>query len=498
MPAEIAMPQQTDTMTEGTVVKWLKKEGDKVTMGETIAEIETDKAVMEMAGSADGTLAVIVAREGDKVAVGATIGVLAVGKESPADVKKQFAAKPSGMNLANSGQAPAATADKAHAAPAGKESGPTGIKEVGASQGASGARHPDAHATGPRTFAAASTDEMRESASTGHGATRSVQPTAAVAEGSESSQEEHGAGNGNGQGGRIFASPLARRIAQDKGVDLSQLQGSGPGGRIVQRDVMEYAGRPKQSGQSAGKLAAAGASLPARIARGQQESVPLSKMRSAIAKGLQKSKQNIPHFYVTVDIDVEEISQLRGRINESLKTENIKLSLSDFVTKTAAAALLRHPAMNAHFDAESNQIVRFGDVHLGIAVAIPDGLIVPVLRNVDQMGLKEIRLRSEDLIGRARGQKLKQDEMRGATFTVSNLGALGVREFSAIINPPEVAILAIAGAEKRPVVRGGAIVPRTMMSVTLSADHRAVDGATAAQFLRTLKELLEEPAMMLV
>ena len=197
--------------------------------------------------------------------------------------------------------------------------------------------------------------------------------------------------------------------------------------------------------------------------------------------------------FVVTDADLNALAN--EFIPDDAPVENIKLSISDFIAKATAAALLRHPAVNAHYSDEG--ITRFGDVNLGIAVAIPDGLIVPVLRNVDQMGLKEIRVRSEDLIKRARAQKLKQDEGRGATFTISNLGTYGVREFSAIINPPEVAILAVASAEKRAVVRGDAVVSRTILTLTLSADHRAVDGATAADYLRTLKGLLEEPGMML-
>jgi pyruvate dehydrogenase E2 component (dihydrolipoamide acetyltransferase) len=219
-------------------------------------------------------------------------------------------------------------------------------------------------------------------------------------------------------------------------------------------------------------------------------------MRATIAQRLQQSKQQVPHFYETVEVDVEELSKLRERMNTQLEMDDVRLSLGDFIAKAVAAALQRHPALNAHL--AGNEITRFGDVHLGMAVALPDGLIVPVLRNIDQMGLKEIRQRSADLVDRARATKLKGDEMTGATFTVSNLGTYGIKEFSAIINPPEVGILAIAAAEKRPIVKGDSIVARLTMSVTLSADHRAVDGATAAEFLRTLKQLLEEPGMMLV
>jgi pyruvate dehydrogenase E2 component (dihydrolipoamide acetyltransferase) len=236
--------------------------------------------------------------------------------------------------------------------------------------------------------------------------------------------------------------------------------------------------------------------LAPRVASGQKEVIPLTKMRATIAQRLQQAKQQIPHFYETVDVDVEELVALRARLNKQIEAESIRISLGDFVSKAIAVALQQHPQLNAHLS--GNEITRHGDVHLGMAVALPDGLIVPVLKNIGQMGLKEIRQRSADLAERARTGKLKGDEMTGATFTVSNLGTYGIKEFSAIINPPEVGILAVAAAEKRPVVRGDAIVARTIMNVTLSADHRAVDGATAAEFLRTLKQLLEEPGLMLV
>ncbi len=235
---------------------------------------------------------------------------------------------------------------------------------------------------------------------------------------------------------------------------------------------------------------------PARLGSGEKQVVPLTKMRLAIAKNLQASTQTIPHFYETIEADVEELAAMRVRLNEALEPKKIRLSLGDFITKAVAMSLLAHPAINATFN--GTEVTRYGDVHLGVAVAIPDGLIVPVLRNVHLMGLKEIRQRSVDSVDRACAQRLRQDEMSGATFTVSNLGAFGIKEFTAIINPPQVAILAIGAAEKRPAFKNGQVVGRTLMQLTLSADHRVIDGATAAEFLRTLKSLLEEPGMMLV
>ena len=453
MPTEITMPQLSDTMSEGTVVKWHKREGDAVRSGDKIAEIETDKAVMEQEAFDDGTLAVIVAPEGTKVAVGQPIGVLAVGRETAADVKAKYAG---GASVA----APQPVA--AAAAPA-----------------SFGSNGPVA------TLAAASNSEIHEPADVGHGATRE-RPTAVPT-----------IPNSNVPG-RLHVSPLAKRIAADKKIDLNMVKGTGPGGRIIQADVLAYTPAPAPAEQKPDKKPTAPAATPTRVSRGERQVVPLTKMRQAIAKGLQASKQNIPHFYETVDVDVEALSELRARLNTSLEAEKVRLSIGDLIAKAVAVALLKHPALNAHYSEKANEITRFGDVHLGFAVALPDGLIVPVLRNIDQMGLREIRTRSGELIDRARAQRLKQDEMSGATFTVSNLGTFGVREFSAIINPPSVAILAVASAEKRAVVRHDQIVARTMMTLTLSADHRAVDGAVAAEFLRTLKGLLEEPGLMLV
>jgi pyruvate dehydrogenase E2 component (dihydrolipoamide acetyltransferase) len=387
---------------------------------------------------------------------------LAGSKENVADVKKQFAGK--GATSAPATQPPA------------EASGSESTKTKSSRQAASSERVPP---TSVATLVHASSGELHEPDEVGHGATRTRGPATAVPALSSS---------GNGKG-RVFASPLARRIAADKGVDLSSIQGSGPGGRIVQKDVL--------SAKTTGPRPAA-AMPAARVPTGQKQVIALTKMRAAIAAALQRSKQQIPHFYETVDVDVEAVSAMRARINQKLEAEKIKLSLADFITMAVCAALRAHPEVNATFDEKKGEITRHGDVHLGMAVAVPDGLIVPVLRSADQMRLKELRQRSADLIDRARAQRLKQDELTGGTFTISSLGTFGVREFSAIINPPQVAILAVGAAEKRAVVRDDHVVARTMMTLTLSADHRAVDGATAAEFLRTLKAMLEEPAMMVM
>jgi pyruvate dehydrogenase E2 component (dihydrolipoamide acetyltransferase) len=502
MPIEITMPQLSDTMTEGTVVKWNKREGDKVKAGDEIADVETDKATMPYEAAEAGTLAHVAVKEGDKVAVGALIAVLATGSENAADVKKQYAggAKSAAPAAANKASQPRDATGASERAPAKQAAtaAPRGSAKAASAPAPVAPRVPPpaTHHGAVHTLEAASVGELHEPDEIGHGATR--EPPTAV----PPVPQRQGGGNGNGSGGRIFASPLARRVAAERNIDLNQLagKGSGPRGRIVQADVLSFSDRAppparrKDDPQPAGNAPA----TPARVARGDTEVIPLTKMRAAIAAGLQRSKQTVPHFYETVDVDVEAIASLRAKLNEQLKSENVKLSVSDFVYKAVAAALLKHPAVNAHFNAERGEITRHGDVNLGIAVAVPDGLIVPVMRGVDQMGLREIRVRSTDLVKRAQALRLKQDELRGATFTISNLGMYGIREFSAIINPPEVGILAVGTAEKRAVVRDDSIVARTMMTLTLSADHRAVDGAVAAEFLSTLKSMLEEPAMMLV
>lgn len=463
MATEITMPQQSDTMTEGTVVAWRKKEGDKVKAGEIVAEIETDKAVMEMEAFEAGTVAAILVGEGQKVPVGAAIAILATGKENPAEIKKQYQ---------SGGSKPAAASTKSQAAPQKAKSAASAGAAVVESSSLQGS---------VATLEAASNSEIHESASIGHGATRTpAQPVPPI--------PSHGNGNGHGEGGRVFATPLARRIATDKGIDLHEIRGSGPNGRIVQADVLAF--------QPPTPVAERSAAPDFSRVPGATEVIPLNKMRSAIAAALQRSKQQIPHFYETIDIDVESLSTLRGRLNEQLEKQKIKLSLADFISKAVCVALKQNPAVNATFD--GTQITRHVDVHLGVAVAVPDGLIVPVLKHADKMGLRELRERTGPLVDRARAGKQKQDEVSGGTFTISSLGSFGIREFSAIINPPQVAILAVGSAEKRAVVRDDQIVARSMMSVTLSADHRVVDGATAAEFLRTLKSLLEEPAMMLV
>ena len=481
MPAELSMPQMSDTMTEGTLVKWNKKEGDKVKAGEEIAEIETDKATMPMESFETGTLAFIAVKEGQKARVGDLLAVIATGADKPEDIRARYAAG-----------GPAATGS------------PHGRTSKSAAQ----------TAPNNQSYEGASSGELHEADGVGHQVAATRQGATAIADAPPAGRNNGDANGGGGSGGggeRLRISPLARRIASDRGVDLSALRGSGPGGRIVQKDVLAFLEQggeaPASTAAKTEDAAAPAAAAPAKpaapalapaIGTGQTQVIPMTKMRVAIAAALQRSKQTIPHFYETIDIDVEELGKLRERLNARLEKEKVRLSIADFITRAVAASLVKHPALNARFNAEKNEVTRYGDVNMGIAVSIPDGLIVPVLRAAQTMGLREIRQRSADLIDRARAQRLRREEQTEGTFTISSLGTFGIREFSAIINPPEVGILAVGAAEKRPVVRGDAIVARTMMTVTLSCDHRVVDGAVAADFMRTLRDTLEEPGILLV
>ncbi len=287
-------------------------------------------------------------------------------------------------------------------------------------------------------------------------------------------------------GGRVRSTPLARKVAASAGIDLAQVAGSGPAGRVIRADVETFAqAKPPKQAPSARPAASR---EPVRI--------PHTQMRKTIADRMLKAKAAAPEIHVTVDVRVDKIVAIRESLNKALAADKIKLSMGDFVTKAVALALRKHPGVNASYEADA--IVQHGGVNVGIAVAMEGGLMVPVLHNADTLGLREIRQGTEELALATRGGKLKPQQMMGGTFTISNLGMYGVRAFDAILNLPEVAILAVGAAEKRAVVEGDALVVGTMMTVTLTADHRAVDGALAAEFLRTFRNLLEEPAMMLL
>jgi pyruvate dehydrogenase E2 component (dihydrolipoamide acetyltransferase) len=306
-------------------------------------------------------------------------------------------------------------------------------------------------------------------------------------------------------GGRVKSTPLARKIAAEARIDLALVPGSGPGGRVVREDVEAFLARPTGAPAAAARgtatLPAAPAASPAPPPRpappvGKPQRIPLSPMRKTIAKRMVESKQSAPEIHVAVDVRIDKLMAVREALNARLAAERLKLSVGDFVTRAAAQALRAHPGVNASY--EPDALVLHPEVNIGIAVALEGGLMVPVLRNADQLGLRDIRLGTEAIVNATRTSTLKPNQMMGGTFTISNLGMYGVKQFDAIINQPEVAILAVGAGEKRPVVEGDALVVGTVMTLTLTADHRAVDGALAAEFLRTVKLFLEEPAAMLL
>jgi pyruvate dehydrogenase E2 component (dihydrolipoamide acetyltransferase) len=469
VPIEVTMPKLSPTMETGVITQWLVKVGDQIKEGDPLADIETDKATMPMKSYDDGTIVHLDHAAGDEVALGQRVMVLAKKGEDPRQVAEQM------------GLGKAQTASVASAA-----------KPSVSGQGAAGAGAEKSTARADARPAA----------------------TAAAAEysggnGQRQEQEEHEPEQ-IAPDGRRKSSPLARKMAMSAKVDLGQVRGSGPGGRIIRRDVEAFvkgdpaarltkaAARPAPAGAAAAHTPASKSIAPSRSSPPPlaAQRIPHSRMRKTIAQRMLQSKQSAPEIHLTADVRADRIVGARAEINKHLAAEGIKVSLSDFVTKAVALALRFHPGLNATF--EPDAIVRHGDVNIGIAVALDDGLIVPVLHRADTLGLREIRVQSEALAAAARGNRLTGEQLTGGTFTISNLGMFGTQQFDAILNLPEVGILAVGAALKRPVVEDDRIVVGTLMTITLTADHRAVDGAMAAQFLQTLKGLLEEPASMLV
>ena len=424
---KVVMPKLSEAMESGKIIKWLKKEGDRIQGGDILAEVETDKADVEMEAFGGGVLRKILAPAGETVPVGTLIGVIA---EPGDDVAALIASAPA--------PAPARAGAPALAVAAPSTPAPT----------------PTAS---PRPPAVAPVP-MRPSPVTSA-------PAAAVA--------------AQPSGGRVKASPLAKKIAAQTGVDLRLLQGSGPGGRIVRRDV-----------ETAGAAPAAMRAVP----DAEFEDRPLSQMRAAIARQMPLSKAPVPHFYVTNEVAMDRAWELREELN-ALEGQP-KISLNDLVIRACALALLQHPGVNASFQGESIRV--FHRVHIGVAVALEEGLITPVLRDAHAKSLAQIAVEARDLAERARHRKLRAQEMSGATFSISNLGMYDVTEFSAIINPPEGAILAVGSVRRTPVVTDDGLGVGRRMMLTLSCDHRVMDGAMGARFLQDLKRLLEEPLRLLV
>ena len=426
MAVKILMPALSPTMTDGTLARWLVGEGDKVRSGDVIAEIETDKATMEVEALDDGVMAKIVIAEGSQnVAVNALIAVLAEEGEDVSEAAKM--------------------AEGADAAPTPAKAAPAPAPKAEAEQVAAPAPAP---APTPVSV-----------------------PTPAASEGRA----------------RVFASPLARRIAGDAGLDIAAVKGTGPHGRIIRADVED----------ALAKVVAApvAAVAPAGTSAQSERFEPHNAMRRVIAERLQQSKQTAPHFYLTVECEIDTLLQARKALNDAAP-EGVKISVNDMVVKAAAAALIAVPEVNGYFEAEGCRY--FSDADICIAVAVDGGLVTPVIRSANHLGLSAIASASADLAKRARDNQLDPSEYSGGTFTISNLGMFGIKEFAAVINPPQAAILAVGAGEKRPVVRGDDLAIATVMSVTLSADHRIVDGAVGAKWLQAFKGAIENPVTMLL
>ena len=439
MAVQILMPALSPTMTDGTLARWLVAEGDAVRSGDVIAEIETDKATMEVEVHDDGVMAKLVVAEGSQnVAVNALIAVLAEEGEDVTEAAKT--ADNAATNAATSTPAAAQTPAEAPA------EAPVAVEIPAAAP---------APAVPPATTASAPV---------------SMPATAAPQ-----------------KGNRVFASPLARRIAADAGLDIASVTGTGPHGRIIRADVEEALA----TGIASPAMATSGAAVSAQSERFE----PHTAMRRVIAERLQHSKQNAPHFYLTVECEIDNLLEARKALNEAAP-EGVKISVNDMVVKAAAAALIAVPEVNGYFEEAGCRY--FSDADICIAVAVEGGLVTPVIRAANQLGLSAIASASADLAKRARDNQLDPAEYTGGTFTISNLGMFGMREFSAVINPPQAAILAVGAGEKRPVVRGDALDIATVMSVTMSADHRIVDGAVGAKWLQAFKQAIENPVTMLL
>ena len=438
MATKVHMEALSPTMEEGQVVKWLKGEGDAVAQGDILAEIETDKATMELVARGEGALRKILVGEGGTAPVGDVIAVIAPEGEDIAALLEGLGGD--GVGAAR----PARPADGAAA--------PNGPADRGSAA---------------QTSAPAGTAARPGAAD----ATPAHVPTT----------------------GRVKASPLAKRLAGELGLDIAAVQGTGPGGRVVKRDIEMAA----EAAAAAPAVAPGAPAVTPVIPPGEEfADVPLSQMRKTVARRLAESLGPVPHFFLTVDVDMKRALAARARVNEILAAQGAKASVNDLVIKAAAAALTHHPECNAWWQGSS--IRRFGSVHMGVAVAVPDGLITPVIRDAHAKGLAQIGREVRELAGRAREKRLQPHEYTGSTFSISNLGMFGIEEFTAVINPPEAGIIAVGAVEERAVVVKGEVVVRPRMRVTMSCDHRVIDGAQGARFLATLKSFLEEPAAILI
>ena len=445
MAEKFLMPKLSPTMEEGQIARWVKNEGDAFDANETLAEVDTDKATMEMTALSGGTLLKILKGEGETAALGEAIAITGEKGEDIAALLEE---------ISSNGSAKQAEAKK----PEDRE----GTKEPAAEEG----------------------EEEKEDQASGADGKPPVKKQDSVPR----SEIDREAPPSNG---RMLVSPIAARMAADNGIDLRSISGSGPNGRIIKRDI--EAALTSQPSAANGRQKAFTPSIQVGASAFRDE--PASKIRQVIAGRLAESIGPIPTFYLTAEIEMDNVLAARKQINAAIG-DDAKISVNDIIVKAAAMALLRHPWVNASYQ---DKTVRFYEqADIGVAVAIDEGLITPVVRGANLKGLAEISAEINDLAEKAKAKKLQPDEYTGATFSISNLGMMGIKEFTAIINPPEAGILAIGAATPTPVVRDGEVVIRSIMNVTMSCDHRVVDGATGARFLQTLKQMLESPAMMLV
>jgi pyruvate dehydrogenase E2 component (dihydrolipoamide acetyltransferase) len=440
MATKVIMPKLSPTMEEGQISRWLKKEGDKVSLGEPLAEIDTDKATMEMQALTNGVLRKILIGEGQSAPLGQLIAVIAEPNEDIAAVLSE--------------------------APAPAPAPPQPDQPKQEQEQPRQEQAPQAKAV------AASAAPVPSRVDNGR------QPQTAAASDS----------------GRLIVSPLAARMAADAGIDLRSLQGSGPGGRIIKKDIEAALSQPQAAPAAQGYPRAVETPRFQQAGASAYRDEPATQIRQTIAKRLVTSLGPVPHFFLTTDIEMDRAAEMRRGINAL--DPDLKISVNDIIIKVAAAALLQHPQVNASFQ---EKFVRYYEqVDIGVAVAIEDGLITPVVRAADQKSLSQIAAEVRELAERARSRKLKPEEYTGATFSISNLGMFGIDEFTAVINPPEGAILAVGAMTAKPVVRENEIVVRQMMRVTMSCDHRIIDGATGAKFLQTFKKILENPLYLVV
>jgi pyruvate dehydrogenase E2 component (dihydrolipoamide acetyltransferase) len=478
MATKVYMEALSPTMEEGRLANWLKNEGDEVKEGDVLAEVETDKATMELVARGSGILRKRLIGDGDTANVGTVIAVIAGADE---DISA----------LTGGGEAQAEQAPSTAEAPAQEKAAQAAGSDVGQAPAAVAAGETEEDSAEPATPPEATPASAAPTPP--DAGTKAPEPADRPAAPAEEAQ----AAQGNG---RVKASPLARKMASESGLQLGGVQGSGPGGRIIKRDVeaaMEGGAQARAPAAPAAQAASAPAPAAAVPSEGGYHDQALSPMRKTIAKRLTQSIGPVPHFFLTVEIDMGAAMGLRARINEKFADQGVKVSPNDLIIKAVAAALKKHPWVNAAWTGDA---IRFHDgVHIGVAVAVDEGLITPVVRDADRKGVAQIAAEVRELAGRAREKKLKPEEYTGSTFSISNLGMFGIEEFTAVINPPEAAILAVGAVGPKVVVdESGDMAIRQRMRVTLSCDHRVIDGATGAQFLATLKSFLEDPMLMVV